>query len=63
MNIEAKLKRADELLKATMHLLEKQLNSTYVLDLLSESIYYDGTECDGSCLLEDIKVYLGIEEY
>lgn len=49
------------LLKACMELLEKQEKSCDVLDLLSEEIYYDGTYCDGGCLLEDIKQELGIE--
>jgi hypothetical protein len=50
------------LLKACRDLLEKQENSIYVLDLLSESVFYDETDCDGNCLLEDIKIELeGIE--
>lgn len=50
------------LLKACMELLEKQENSDCVLDLLSEEVFYDGTDCDGTCLLEDIKSELGICE-
>jgi len=46
------------LLKACRELLNRQLNSGYVLDLLSESIFYDGAECDGNCLLEDIEILL-----
>ena len=50
--------RAIELLEATKNLLEKQENSDYVLNMLEEIVFYDGTECDGSCLLEDIRTYL-----
>lgn len=47
--------RARELLKACAELLNKQNESFYVLNLLEETVYYDGCECDGGCLLEDIK--------
>jgi hypothetical protein len=46
--------RKTYLLKACFNLLSKQLDSSYVLDLLAETINYDGTECDGECLMEDI---------
>ena len=46
--------RAEELLKACIELLNKQNESPYVLNMLEETIYYDETECDGSCLLVDI---------
>lgn len=49
------LKRARHLLKATYDLLEKQYRSPYVLNLLSETIFYDEAECDGNCLMEDIE--------
>lgn len=48
------LERAKILLKATKDLLEKQDNSYYVLNLLEETILYDGTECNGTCLENDI---------
>lgn len=50
------------LLKACMELLERQERSGNLLDLLSETVYYDEAECDGYCLLEDIKIELGLEE-
>lgn len=34
----------------------------YVLYLLSETVHYDEADCDGYCLLEDIKIELGIED-
>lgn len=48
------LERAKILLKATKDLLEKQDNSYYVLNLLEETVFYDGVESDGSCLKDDI---------
>ena len=48
------LKRAKTLLKATKELLEKQENSSYVINVLEQTIVYDGTECDGVCLKDDI---------
>ena len=48
------LDRAKTLLKATKDLLEKQDNSYYVLNLLEETVFYDGAECDGTCLKDDI---------
>ena len=56
--MEMNQNRAIELLEATKKLLEKQLTSKYVLNLITETVYYDGTECDGYCLLEDIRTYL-----
>lgn len=46
------------LLKACVALLEKQDNSPYVLNLLEETVFYDDVDCDGYCLLEDIKIEL-----
>ena len=39
-------------------LLNKQKNSPYVLNLLTETVFYDETECDGYCLSDDILDYL-----
>lgn len=49
------------LLKACRDLLEKCNNSYYVLDVMTETVFYDGAECDGGCLLEDIKAELELE--
>lgn len=46
------------LLKACRDLLNKQNESPYVLNILEELISYDGAECDGYCLLEDIEMEL-----
>lgn len=50
--------RAITLLKAALELLNKCDKSPYVLDVLSETAFYDDTDCDGYCLKEDIKHYL-----
>lgn len=48
------LGQAKILLKATTDLLEKQESNYYVLNLLEETVFYDGAECDGNCLKNDI---------
>lgn len=50
--------RAVTLLRACLDLLNKQKESYYVLNLLEQTVYYDGTDCDGYCLSEDIELYL-----
>lgn len=50
------------LLKATLELLEKIDDSNYG-DALAETVIYDGAECDGSCLKDDIKEYLEDQAY
>lgn len=56
-NLVDALNRAKTLLKAAWILLKKQEDSFYVLNLLGEIIYYDGAECDGSGLLDDIRYW------
>lgn len=46
--------RARELLRAVVDLLSKQKESNVVLNMLTETVYYDEAECDGDCLMEDI---------
>lgn len=55
------LERARTLLKAAHDLLKKQEGNFYVLNLLTETIEYDEAECDGSCLLDDIRYWF--DEY
>ena len=50
--------RAITLLMAARELLEKQKESPYVLNLLCETVFYDGVYCDGYCLSDDILDYL-----
>lgn len=49
------LKYAKVLLKATYELLSKCDDSSYVLNVLEQTTVYDGVECDGYCLMEDIE--------
>ena len=50
------------LLKATYDLLKKCSESFYVLNPLETTVFYDGVECDGQCLMEDIEDELGLWE-
>ena len=47
--------RKEILLRAAYDLLNQQNESRYVLNLLETTTLYDGTDCDGYCLMEDIK--------
>lgn len=49
------------LLRAAFDLLSKQRDSGYTLDLLAETAFYDGVDCDGSCLMEDIAAELDLD--
>lgn len=46
------------LIKACRDLLRKQKHSASVLDLLTETVFYDEANCDGYCLLDDIEIEL-----
>lgn len=46
------------LLKAAWMLLNKQKDSFYVLNLLTETVFYDEADCDGYCMSDDILDYL-----
>ena len=52
------LKYARVLLKATHELLSKCDDSSYVLNVLEQTTVYDGVECDGYCLMENIEAFL-----
>lgn len=56
------LRRAHELLKAALEIMTEARKGYYVKDIFSLTAHYDGTECDGLCLMEDIKDYLGVED-
>ena len=51
-------KRAVELLKVVREIMQRQNESGYVLNILEETAFYDGAECDGYCLLDDIEIEL-----
>ena len=50
------------LLRATYDILVKCHNSGYVLNALEETAQYDGAECDGCCLLDDIAYLLDLPD-
>jgi hypothetical protein len=50
--------RKSVLLKACLDLLKVQENCGYVVNLLAETVHYDGVDCDGSCLMMDIEAEL-----
>ena len=47
--------RKQILLMACYELLKKQEEAVGVLNILEETVFYDNADCDGSCLMEDIK--------
>ena len=53
--------RKEVLLRAAYDLLMRQHESREVLNLLGEMSHYDGADCDGYCLLDDIAIELDIE--
>ena len=52
------MKREHLLLKVAYQLLKQQDDSCYVLNLLEETTVWDGVDCDGYCLMEEIEVLL-----
>jgi len=48
------------LLRAAYDILTKCENSHYVQDTAAVRIFYDGADCDGTCLREEIAEELGI---
>lgn len=54
---EDPLARAEVLLRAVHQILTKADRSPVVEDVLSLTADYDGTECDGFCLKEDIEAW------
>lgn len=53
--------RMIELLKATAEYLKNVRNSLYS-GALTVTAFYDGTDCDGYCLLDDIQAELELTE-
>lgn len=58
---EEKYKRMQELLVATYEILKKCDEGPYVKNVLEETAFYDGVDCDGFCLMEDIEACLEME--
>jgi hypothetical protein len=53
-DLAKRIERAMILLKASRDMLEKANEGPFVVDVMSETVFYDGTDCDGHCLKEDI---------
>ncbi len=54
--------RKEVLLRAAYDLLKRADDSPYVMDPLGIPTRFDNANCDGHCLMEDIKHELGLEE-
>ncbi len=54
--------RKTVLLEACLNLLIKCGQGPYVKNALRETVFYDGVDCDGGCLANDIAAELGKEE-
>lgn len=46
------------LMKVMYKFLKKQDDSPFVLNLLEQVDFWDDVECDGHCLMDDIKYHL-----
>lgn len=56
------MNRKEYLLRQVLKLFKQQKESCYVLNIEKMNIVYDGAECDGSCLCNDIMLELGIDD-
>lgn len=52
------IERAILLLRKVVELFDKQDETIYVLNILEQMVTYDGVECDGYCLKDDIEFLL-----
>lgn len=50
--------RAKVLLKAVLDIFNECDKGPYVKDVFAQTAFYDGAECDGYCLKEDIEHFL-----
>jgi hypothetical protein len=61
--IEIDVPRANVLLRAARDLLRKTDRGSFVVSAMGTTVFYDGTDCDGHCLVEDIEDLLGLGRY
>lgn len=47
--------RRDVLLRAAYEMLQKCIHARYVVSPAEVTVFYDDAECDGHCLLDDIR--------
>ena len=50
------------LLRACKDMLEKIKDSPYVISPFETTVFYDGADCDGFCLLDDITTELNNDD-
>ena len=50
--------RSLTLLRACLDLLNQYKESPYAFKILGKTIEYDGSECDGYCLIDDLEDYI-----
>ena len=53
--------RKDVLLKAAYDLLKKADEAHFAEQATAIVVHYDGADCDGHCLMEDIAIELGLD--
>lgn len=53
--------RKTVLLKATYDFLNKLKDKSFAIEALSITAHYDGAECDGYCIADDIEAELGLD--
>ena len=54
--------RKEVLLRACYEMLKKCADSPFVITPTETTVFYDEADCDGSCLMDDIAIELGIKE-
>ena len=54
--------RKEVLLRACYDMLKKIGDSVYALSPFETTVFYDEADCDGHCLMDDIRIELNIEE-
>lgn len=54
--------RSSILLRAAYDMLKKCDDSPIVVSPMELTVFYDGTDCDGRCLMEDIAAELRIDK-
>jgi hypothetical protein len=61
-DLTQQLERCKVLLKATYDILKKCDEGCEIKDVFAQIAHWDGADCDGGCLMEDIKNYLELED-
>lgn len=57
-----KIDRKAILLRACYDMLKKQEHARCVISPFETTVFYDGADCDGYCLVEDIAIELEIDD-